>query len=383
MGLQRPMGLSAMLWASVLLLSTSVQGASNPECDEICTLQTKTTENEQLIAQLFDIVHNQTIVIDQLRYELSVLNEVVGVNSQDEASSQWWIGVLLDAIATLAGTVGKQLLRYAAATANPWYYPLGLVFTAVIDPAFDLAAYSFTAQSIIAAMAGLVVVWNVLLAPWTLGEALTLSRGLGALLICIGTAVIGVYGSHVEVERTPADYVELFLRPEALRYYISYITWAVLSTGWWCCSPGSPVGAFFLCAFGGSLAGNSFTTKAAVELFACGELDPGCPGSPFSDPTFFVLAGCSLTTAVLSLYLLAVSLRGHEALYMITVYQGFFVLSGAISGNVVMDEKAQQSWYDLARYGAGVGTVLVGLWVLCRGEVDELKRRQFDGTVMA
>ena len=54
-----------------------------------------------------------------------------------------------------------QLLRYAAIKNNNCYIPLGLLFTAVIDPVFDVAAYSFAAQSIIAAAAGLVVVWYV------------------------------------------------------------------------------------------------------------------------------------------------------------------------------------------------------------------------------
>ena len=71
------------------------------------------------------------------------------------------MGLLLDAVATLAGATGKQLLRHAAVSENSWYYLLGLCFTAVVDPAFDLMAYSFAAQSIIAAAAGLVIVWNV------------------------------------------------------------------------------------------------------------------------------------------------------------------------------------------------------------------------------
>ena len=86
------------------------------------------------------------------------------------SGSQWYIGLCLDVVATLAGTGGKQLLRHAAVSKNMWFYPLGLVCTAVIDPAFDISAYSFAAQSIIAPCAGMVVVWNVLLAPWTLGE---------------------------------------------------------------------------------------------------------------------------------------------------------------------------------------------------------------------
>ena len=128
----------------------------------------------------------------------------------------WWIGVLLDAVATLAGTGGKQLLRHAAVSKNPWFYPLGLVCTAMIDPAFDLSAYGFAAQSIIAPCAGMVVVWNVLLAPCTLNERLTRSRLTGALLICVGTVCVGLYGSHDDVERSVEEYLALFARPAAV-----------------------------------------------------------------------------------------------------------------------------------------------------------------------
>ena len=284
-------------------------------------------------------------------------------------SGSWVYGVILDAVATLSGTVGKQLLRHAAVTGNSCYYPLGLVFTAVIDPAFDLMAYSYAAQSIIAACAGLVVVWNVIIAPFTLGERLTRSRAVGAALVCSGTIALGVFGNHAETERTPEEYLALFTRPTSLGYYICYGIWGAFCLGAYARDPRG-VGAFFLCAFGGSLAGNSFTTKAAVELTECGALDPGCPADPFSSPLLYVFGGFSLINAVLSLYLLAVSLRGFEALFMITVYQGFFVLAGAISGNLVLDEKSGQSSERLVLYAGSVVTVLSGLYVLTRGELD-------------
>ena len=290
-----------------------------------------------------------------------------------DGSSLWYVGVLLDVAATLAGAGGKQLLRYAAVTRNAWYYPLGLCLTAVIDPAFDLAAYSFAAQSIIAACAGLTVVWNVILAPFTLGEELTPSRKIGAALICLGTICLGVFGNHEEVERTPEEYLALFVRPTAIAYFVGYAIWGALCLGVYRCHSDPTVGSFFLCAFGGSLAGNSFTTKAAVELTECGvEGAVGCGDivSPFASPLFYLFAGASLTTATLSLALLAVSLRGYEALYMITVYQGFFILAGALSGNLVMDDKAGQSAERLGLYAGSVVAVLVGLYILTKGELE-------------
>ena len=103
------------------------------------------------------------------------------------AASLWYYGVLLDAVATLSGACGKQLLRHAAVTGEVCYYPLGFLLTAIIDPLFDVTAYSYAAQSIIAPCAGLAVVWNVLLAPFMLGETVTPARAAGAAFICLGT----------------------------------------------------------------------------------------------------------------------------------------------------------------------------------------------------
>jgi len=329
------------------------------------------TAEGQLEAQLSLLSFNASDSAAMYAY----LEETARLQAQAIVSSLsanlWWVGILFDAVATFAGTCGKQMLRKAVTTRNGWYYPLGLFLTAFIDPAFDLVAYSFAAQSIIAACAGLVVVWNVMLAPCTLGEKLTPSRKIGATVICTGTILVGVFGSHDDPQRTPTEYLELFTTPQACGYYMAFGLWACACVAaYYCASP--TLGAPALCAFGGSLAGNSFSTKAAVELTECGALDPGCPGSPFASPLFYLFGGFSLFNAAFSLYLLAISLRRYEALYMITVYQGFFVLSGALSGNFVMDEKAGRPWDVLAYYSASIGLVLAGLAILCHGELKGL-----------
>ena len=239
----------------------------------------------------------------------------------------WFVGVLLDAVATLAGTGGKQLLRFAVVKNNPWYYPLGLVCTACIDPFFDLLAYKFAAQSIIAPMAGMVVVWNIAIAPCTLGEKLTRSRKLGAFLIIAGTACVGVFGNHNEVERSVEEYIELFARPTAVVYYLGFAVWCAVCGYYW--RNGSPfVSGFYVGALGGSLAGNMFTTKAAVMMLNCvftvDMSDPcaPCRANPFTTTIYpYLFISISLTLACVSLWLLAVGLRTFEALYMITVFE--------------------------------------------------------------
>ena len=316
----------------------------------------------------------------------SLLPHVVGrlLESGPIKNDLWWIGVLLDAVATLAGTGGKQLLRYAVVSKNPWYYPLGLLCTAMIDPAFDISAYGFAAQSIIAPCAGMVVVWNVLLAPCTLNERLTRSRLSGALLILLGTICVGLYGSHDDVERSVDEYLELFSRPAAMVYYLLFAVWTGVCLYMW--RHGSAfVSGFAMGALGGSLAGNMFTTKAVVEMFKCvaagSETAEGCDTNPFFTPYPYLFFAISMTLATVSLYMLAVGLRSFEALYMITVFEGFMIISGAISGNVVMNEAEHQETYELVLYAMSIGIILCGLFVLCRGEQprgDDAEQRMLD-----
>ena len=56
---------------------------------------------------------------------------------------------------------------------------------------------------------------------------------------------------------------------------------------------------------------------------------------------------------------------------MITVWEGFLILTGALSGNLVMDDARGRSWEGLGLYAASIAVVLAGLLVLARGELGD------------
>ena len=58
-----------------------------------------------------------------------------------------------------------------------------------------------------------------------------------------------------------------------------------------------------------------------------------------------------------------------EALMAITVFEGCMIISGAVAGNVVLDEAAGQSWVALSGYTASFIVILIGLGVLFKGEL--------------
>ena len=286
----------------------------------------------------------------------------------------WAVGIALEAVATLAGCIGKQMLRYAAISKNNSFYLVGIVFVSIIDPIFDLSAYTFAAQSIIAPCAGMVIVWNVILAPIFLKEKLTRGRVVATSVVAVGTVCTGIFGSHEEIDYTLDDYLDLFWRPAAVYYYFCFCVFVVGTAATY--RTGSPtIRACCMAGLGGALAGNSFATKAAVELSIC--LLPkhqtfiGCSPNPFltsTAPYFFILT--SVTIAVVAIFLLALSLRDQDALYMITVYEGCMVVTGAISGNVVLNEMSGQTTAQLLMYSLSILTILGGLLMLVQAEMD-------------
>ena len=93
-----------------------------------------------------------------------------------------------------------------------------------------------------------------------------------------------------------------------------------------------------------------------------------CTFNPFYTVWPYFFATISLILACVSLWMLAVGLRTFEALYMITVFEGFMIISGAISGNLVLNEKEGQPPGVLVAYSCAIGIILVGLYILLRGE---------------
>ena len=233
---------------------------------------------------------------------------------------EWLWGVGLDVIATFCGTAGKQLLRYAAVTHNSKIYPLALLLTGIIDPVFDALAYAFAAASVVTACGGLVIVWNVILAPLTLDESLTRSRAAGAALIVFGTAGTGLFGDHSATDRSLDDYLALFGRSGALRYYVLLaLTLAACAYA----ARTSRHRSFYMSVFAGILAGNTFTTKATVELLQCVYLSASasCAENPFATPWSAPLLLGTLVSSGGALLVLAFALQDSEALVAISVFE--------------------------------------------------------------
>ena len=294
----------------------------------------------------------------------------------------WWVGVLIELIAVFCSAFGKVLLRLAAVRKQPLYYVIGVLIAAIISPVFDMVAYAFAPTTLLTACGGMVVVFNVVLAPCILAERLTVQRAASALLITIGTVGSSLFGSHDQTEQSQEDYMKLFVAPLAICYYVLLIVWYAIAIHFIRRSEATETKCAWLAALGGSCSGNSFTTKAGVAMLTCydGARTIGCHTDPMGEPFFWGMGAGTLLWHGGGFALLALALRELPALYAVTIYEGTLIIAGALSGALVLRELAVQSWFGMVLYSLSMLLILGGLGIFARWPFEELCSAEDDCT---
>ena len=131
----------------------------------------------------------------------------------------WYVGLLLELTGTTFNIAGKQCLRQATLSGNKWWVLLGVLSFLVVYPCFNVLALSLAPSTVVFATDGMIVVWNILSAPYTLGEPVTVARLTAAALIICGTVGAGAFGIHTEAKMTSEIYLAMFSTGSAIAYF--------------------------------------------------------------------------------------------------------------------------------------------------------------------
>lgn len=260
----------------------------------------------------------------------------------------WFIGILFAAMTNLFGTLAKHCFRRAALvrSSHRMYalYGLGLLFV-MCEPPGDMIALSFAPMAIVTSCSGLTNVFNLLLAPCTLGEKLTRVRVGSALAVLVGTIGVGCFGPHEHRDRTAHEYILLFSTHRVIFYYVCLVTWLLVAAAiaYMNRFPGARL---FGAAFAGTLLGNNIMTKIVVQLVICaadGETHAGCDGeNPLHTWEMYIFFLLAVGIAMGGMVANAITLRSAEALDAITIFQGFLLIFGAMSSYFVLNEQVRR-----------------------------------------
>lgn len=281
----------------------------------------------------------------------------------------WYVGIGLEILSTMSGTIGKQAIRMSETTKekNPRcsriLFATGLAVNTAVGPIIDMGAYSFAPQSLIAPFGGLDVVWNAILAPWVLKETLTVGRAMGCIFIVLGTGLAGMFGNHYEPEYTVEYLEETLLSYRVLIYFSCFFVWFMLNRFIFMqYGAGTTIRGLSLGCTAGTIAGNMFCVKAAIELIQRSIHGPDgtiwltwLPYTMLVGAAFFALSNVVFMTK---------GLQEYEALFMVTIYEGSMIVSGCLSGAIVLKDLRDLETWRVCVYASGVLTIVFGMWVI-------------------
>jgi len=293
------------------------------------------------------------------------------------------VGIGLGIFASMTGTIGKQLFRFSELQKNAGRLrfakitmTIGLVLNVLVGPIVDMMSYMFAPQSLIAPLGGLDVVWNTMLAPFTLGEKITPMLFGGVCCIGLGAFGTSFFGNQEDKDLNLALVEEIFVRKTMVVYLGVLLTWILFNIFYlqphssapkgepW--ATGHPLRGLSLGMTAGSIAGNMFCVKAFIELVQASSRD-GNAEEIWSHWLPYVMLVGAIFFAVSNLVFLTKAMREYEALFMGAVFEGSLIICASVSGIIVFADLEPLKWHQRIIYFVALVSIVLGIVLVAWG----------------
>ena len=274
----------------------------------------------------------------------------------------WPLGVLLGVSASILGFIGKILIKLSHIHDRQHLFILGMVLLMGFNPILSITSYHYAAQSTLAPLAGLAIVWNTVFSPRILVETISLSEVLGAACIFVGCVFVCISGSH-EAKAIPIDRLAShFLSTSFLVYFILFILLSMALTKQ--CMH-EKTRRLSLVTLSGIVAGQMYFITALMRIITDG-------AGIFRNPlTYLCFAGAAIM-ASMGLYLLNLAFSLYDGIFVLYVYESSYIVAGAISGVCFSNEDvAHSSPGRIVLYMSSLGLILVGIRIISKRSVPE------------
>jgi len=193
----------------------------------------------------------------------------------------------MEVFSAISGALAKQLLRHygklnevpddvdpaidhhvAAKKVAVWALVLGLFMEFLVGPLLDMAAYGFAPASLIAPLASVQLLVNIIVAPHTLNEERLPGHIISAVVIGVAIVGITIFGHHPEPEFSLELLEALFRRWIVFFYFVFFFSWQFCH-GFLVVArrpQGDLIRGLSLGMMGGAFNGNMYCIKSLVEL---------------------------------------------------------------------------------------------------------------------
>lgn len=300
-------------------------------------------------------------------------------------SSDFWIGVTLSLCGSLCSATGLACQRLShkrnqelpveeqKRSSRQSLNLLG-VFLLFIESLFDLTSFGFAPASILSCMGAMTLVFNMMLAPTLCGETVTKRDVVVNGIVFAGTIISVWFGPHATPDYTLPELMSLFLDRRFIIYAVILLAWiGALLYAWWALQDlENPKGRFRKMsrlsrtrilrfaypALAGSIGGNTAVyAKASIEL-----VKTTIKGSnQFIYGGTYFLIFLMIVCVLAQLKFLNGGLKRYESLYVVPVYQVFWIGCGVLGALFYFDEVAGISGRDLGMFALGALISVFGI----------------------
>jgi len=302
----------------------------------------------------------------------------------------WILGAALCVFASGLSTFGINLQKYShlqsAESLSPGqaaqpYYLRGFWWAGflliIFGTLMDVVALAFAAQSLVAPLAGLSLVFNVLLAPCFLDEVVTRIDLIATGVILLGCTMAVAFADHEHTSYNFDDIVDKANNAACWTYFLSALVaiatcyffiqrfegeriddshWYQTNKKW------HSVSYALLAGTAGSVAVTC--AKAAAELIKAEINNPGVGSFEkhwFAAPAAIVVL---VTMLIFQIHFLNAGLERFDVLLIVPMYQGFWIILTAGAGMVTYREYENFGVLEGVFFPMGVIVTLVGVYIM-------------------
>mmetsp|Transcript_39676 Transcript_39676/g.95848 ORF Transcript_39676/g.95848 Transcript_39676/m.95848 type:complete len:456 (-) Transcript_39676:173-1540(-) len=305
--------------------------------------------------------------------------------SLDAKSGTFWLGVGLSLCGSLSSATGLacQRLSHKRNNALPpeeqvrssrqWLNLLG-VFLLFVESLFDLTSFGFAPASILSCMGAMTLVFNMMLAPTLCGEIVSKRDVAVNGIVFAGTILSVWFGPHATPDYTLPELMSLFIERRFIVYAVILLSWiGCLLYAWWALQDlENPKGRFRKMsrlsrtrllrfaypALAGSIGGNTAVyAKASIELVKT--TIKGTNQFIYVGTYFLIIL--MIVCVVAQLKFLNGGLKRYESLYVVPVYQVFWIGCGVLGALFYFNEVASISARDLGMFALGAIISVFGI----------------------
>lgn len=281
----------------------------------------------------------------------------------------WIVGLLMSIGAAAVGALGKLGLKKrhmliaadeGKSSKRSHIVLVMSLFALILNPVLDVTSYAYLSQTMKAPLAGAVILFNVVFAPFIVDEMPSRIDLLASALICVGTITFAVVGPKAVPDYTFDELLSFFSRTAFLIFCAVISALLVgLALCIWLPSISEPMKKAAYGIASGVVGGLFFFTKCFATFFKIGSAEP------WEHWQAYGIALGALGSALGGLLILNAGLERYSAYFIPPIFQGVMMITSAAGGATFFNELKDMTTVEMAVYIVGLAIILAGIAILC------------------